>query len=75
MRRASTLGSVRVLKALGLAGILGVAAGGVVLARDQRARAAYTPDEVRERLHRRARGAGGPPSAGTPAEVNGTRST
>ena len=40
-------------KWLGLAGVAGVAATGVVIARDQRERAALTPDEVRERLHAR----------------------
>jgi hypothetical protein len=40
-------------KLLGLAGILGVAAGGVLVARDQRRRRAYTPDEIRARLHQR----------------------
>lgn len=40
-------------KALGLAGVAGVAATGAVLARDQRQRAQLTPDQIRERLHRR----------------------
>ena len=40
-------------KWLGLAGVAGVAATGVVVARDQRQRAALSPDEVRERLHAR----------------------
>ena len=40
-------------KVLGLAAFAGVAATGVVIARDQRRRRAYTPDEVRERLHAR----------------------
>lgn len=38
----------------GIAGLLGVAAGGVLVARDERKRRAYTPDEVRQRLHERA---------------------
>ena len=42
-----------VWKWLGLAGVAGVAATGVVIARDQRKRAALAPDEVRERLHAR----------------------
>jgi hypothetical protein len=37
----------------GLAGVVGVAAGGALVARDQRKRNAYTPDEVRARLHQR----------------------
>ncbi len=41
-------------KLLGLAGIAGVAATGVVLARDERQRRAYTPEDVRSRLHERA---------------------
>ena len=44
---------MRLWKWLGLAGVAGVAATGVVIARDQRKRAALTPDEVRERLHAR----------------------
>jgi hypothetical protein len=44
---------VSLWKWLGLAGVAGVAATGVVIARDQRKRAALTPDEVRERLHAR----------------------
>jgi len=44
---------MRWLKVLGLAAFAGVAATGVVIARDQRRRNAYTPDEVRDRLHAR----------------------
>jgi hypothetical protein len=40
-------------KILGLAAFAGVTATGVVIARDQRRRNAYTPQEVRERLHAR----------------------
>jgi hypothetical protein len=40
-------------KWLGLAAFAGVAATGVVIARDQRRRRAYTPEEIRERLHAR----------------------
>ena len=40
-------------KVLGLAGFVGVAATGVVIARAQRQRRAYTPQEIRERLHAR----------------------
>ncbi|MEV4313443.1 hypothetical protein [Actinocrispum sp. NPDC049592] len=40
-------------KIAGLAGLAGVAATGVVIAREQRRRRAYTPDEIRERLHAR----------------------
>lgn len=48
-------------KLLGLAGLVGVAATGVMIARDERHRRAYTPDEIRERLH--ARLADAPPQA------------
>lgn len=37
----------------GLAGLVGVAAGGVLVARDHRKREAYTPDEIRSKLHQR----------------------
>lgn len=43
----------QLLKALGVAGMAGVAAGGVVVVRQQRERAALTPDEVRDRLRSR----------------------
>lgn len=42
-----------VWKWFGLAGAVGVATGGVLVARDQRRRRAYTAGDVRERLHRR----------------------
>ena len=38
---------------LGLAGLAGVAATGVVVARGERKRRAYAPDDVRSRLHDR----------------------
>jgi hypothetical protein len=51
MRSGTTL---KVLgKLIGLAGLLGVAATGVVVVRAQRRRASYTPDQVRQRLHER----------------------
>ncbi|MCW0211732.1 MAG: hypothetical protein OJJ54_00070 [Pseudonocardia sp.] len=40
-------------KALGLAGLAGVAATGAITARAERRRRAYTPDEIRSRLHER----------------------
>ncbi|WP_202388469.1 hypothetical protein [Nocardioides flavescens] len=49
---------MRLWKWLGLAGLAGVAATGVVVARDQRRRTQLSPDEVRERLHERVRAAG-----------------
>jgi hypothetical protein len=45
---------MRLWKLLGLAGLAGVAATGVVIARGERQRRAYTPDEIRSRLHERA---------------------
>jgi hypothetical protein len=44
---------VKSWKLLGLAGLAGVAATGVVLTRAQRRRQAFTPDDVRARLHQR----------------------
>ncbi|BCJ41802.1 hypothetical protein GCM10010168_74900 [Actinoplanes ianthinogenes] len=49
-------------KIAGLAGLAGVAATGVVIARAERKRRAYSPDEIRERLHSRVA------EAATPAE-------
>jgi len=40
-------------KWLGLAGAAGVIATGVVVARQERTRRSYTPEQVRERLHAR----------------------
>ncbi|WP_020577755.1 hypothetical protein [Actinopolymorpha alba] len=40
-------------KVLGVAGLLGVAATGVVIARAERRRRAYTPEQIRSRLHER----------------------
>ncbi|MEU6408932.1 hypothetical protein [Microbispora sp. NPDC046933] len=40
-------------KILGLAAFAGVAATGVVIARAERRRRAYTPEEIRERLRAR----------------------
>jgi len=44
---------VRWWKIVGLAGFAGVATTGVVIARAARQRRAYTPEQVRERLHAR----------------------
>ncbi len=40
-------------KLLGLAGLAGVAATGVVVARKRRDQVEYDPDELRDRLHER----------------------
>ncbi|WP_301176693.1 hypothetical protein [Actinomadura geliboluensis] len=40
-------------KALGVAGFVGVAATGAVIVRSERRRRAYTPEEIRSRLHER----------------------
>ncbi|MEU3643902.1 hypothetical protein AB0E59_11035 [Lentzea sp. NPDC034063] len=44
---------MKLWKLLGIAAFAGVAASGVVVARNQRRREAYTPDQIRERLHER----------------------
>jgi len=45
---------MRLWKWIGVAGLAGVAATGAVVARNERQRRAYTPDDVRARLHERA---------------------
>jgi hypothetical protein len=42
-------------KVVGLAGLVGVAATGVVIARGERKRRAYTPEEVRDRVKARVK--------------------
>lgn len=49
-------------KWIGMAGVAGVVAGGVMVARDQRRRKAYTPQDIRERLHQRLAEADGTPA-------------
>lgn len=44
---------MNVWKALGLAGMVSVAATGALVVRSERKRRAYAPDEVRAQLHRR----------------------
>jgi hypothetical protein len=48
---------VRWWKVLGLAGFAGVAATGVVIARAERRRRSYTPQQIRQRLHDQLAGA------------------
>ena len=50
-------------KVVGLAGLAGVAATGAVVARAERKRRAYSPDEVRARLHQRVAEAAEPAGA------------
>jgi hypothetical protein len=44
---------VKWAKVLGIAGVVGVAATGVAVARAERRRRAYTPEDIRARLHAR----------------------
>jgi hypothetical protein len=58
-------------KLIGLAGLTGVAATGVVLARKRRAQRHYQPDELRDRLHRRLAEVSAPEfAAPAPAAAN-----
>jgi hypothetical protein len=55
---------VRWWKVVGLAGVAGVAATGAAIARSERQRRAYTPEEVRSKLHERLAQAN-PPAEGS----------
>ena len=44
---------MKLWKALGLAGLAGVAATGAIIARDQRRRVNLEPEQIRARLHAR----------------------
>jgi hypothetical protein len=50
---AGEAGRMRWWKLLGLAGVAGVTAAGVLVARAERHRRAYRPEEIRVRLHAR----------------------
>jgi hypothetical protein len=66
---------VKLWRVLGVAGLAGVAATGAIIARDQRRRAQLTPDQVRERLHRRLEEIqqdSGPADPGRPGQGEGT---
>ncbi|WP_432825233.1 hypothetical protein [Dactylosporangium sp. CA-092794] len=52
-------------KVLGLAGVVGVAATGVLVVRAERRRLAYTPEEVRAKLRERHAVAAAPTSRGS----------
>lgn len=56
---------MRLWKMLGVAAFIGVTATGVVIARGERRRRAYTPEEIRARLH--ARLAEAPPAQSRPS--------
>ena len=60
-------------KVLGLAGVAGVAATGVIVARSERRRRAYTPEEIRSRLHQRFAEVSAESSADTAAVVHPRR--
>jgi hypothetical protein len=64
---------VRLWKLLGLAGLAGVAATGTVLVRNERQRRAYSPDDVRNRLHERAAAAASAPEPAPPAQLTAGR--
>ena len=56
-------------KVLGLAGLAGVAAAGVIIAREQRQRTQLAPEEIRARLHERLEQAPTAPTWGTVQDV------
>jgi hypothetical protein len=64
---------VKLWKALGLAGLAGVAATGAIIARNQRARAQLTPDEIRARLRRRVEEAEAAGQDGSPSTESNAR--
>lgn len=66
---------MKLWKVLGLAGLAGVTATGVIIAREQRKRTHLTPEEIRARLQTRLEDAGAEPadSAAAPLTVEQTR--
>jgi hypothetical protein len=58
---------MKLWKALGLAGLAGVAATGVIIARDQRRRAELTPEDIRCRLQERLEAAASEAAVSPPA--------
>lgn len=62
---------MRFWKVLGIAAFAGVAAGGVLIARDERRRQAYTPEEIRDRLHARIADEDADVAGSVPAEDAG----
>lgn len=59
-------------KVLGLAGVAGVAAAGVIIAREQRQRTQLAPEEIRARLHERLEQTPTAPTWGTVPDVDAT---
>jgi hypothetical protein len=55
MAMPTTLCGMRLWKVLGIAGLVGVAATCVVVARAERKRRAYTPEEIKAKLRDKAR--------------------
>lgn len=53
MKLPTPLRASHVWKLVGLAGAMGIAATGVLVARGERQRRAYSPDEIRSVLHER----------------------
>jgi len=66
---------MKLWKALGLAGVAGVAAAGVIIAREQRQRTQLSPEEVRARLHERLAQAAAAPTSATGPGVADTAAT
>jgi hypothetical protein len=61
-------------KLVGLAGLMGVAATGAVVARRRRNQRSYDPDELRDRLHRRLADAAPSPNGSSDTDsYSGTR--
>jgi hypothetical protein len=63
--------SSRLWKVIGLAGLAGVVATGALVARNERERRSYTPDEVRDRLQERLRAADGQGEGGRGGRIIG----
>ncbi|MEO6142885.1 MAG: hypothetical protein ABIP19_02815 [Dermatophilaceae bacterium] len=66
---------MKIWKVLGLAGLAGVAAAGVIVAREQRQRTQLAPEEIRARLHERLAQAPAAPTWGTVPDVTASRRT
>lgn len=66
---------MKIWKVLGLAGLAGVAAAGVIITREQRQRTQLAPEELRARLHERLAQAPAAPTWGTEPDVPVSRTT